>query len=333
MDATPFRFDRILVPLDGSPLSEQALLYAETIARSGTNIVLLRVIPDFDDASLDPHVRLGVAVDEGRRRLHLHALRELHRAADQVRRAVPGANLEVVVADGDPSDEILRAASEHEVGLIVMASEGFGTRGRFGLGSVADRVARTSAVPVLIVRDRGRNVREVPSPVRRIVVPLDGSDRAAQALVVAEDLAKRLRVPVLLITVIDVGTAGPRALCRDADYSQDLYRELFGDLQLDAQRTLDRAGARLVLRGISVDSRLLAGPAAATIMDATRPGDVVVMTSRGRGGSPRWPIGSVAEKLIASGPVPVVLVSTGREPEIVAPVVDDIYQREPIGAE
>src|SRR5262249_9656754 len=157
--------------------------------------------------------------------------------------------------------------------------------GRCGLGSVADRVARTSSVPVLVVREHSGKTAEAASPIRRIVVPLDGSDRAAQALVVAEDLAKRLRVPGLLITGGDVAKSGPPALTRDVVYSQDLYHELYGDLQLAAQETLDRAGARLVLRGICVDSRLLAGSAAGTIMDATWPGDVIVMTSRGRGGA------------------------------------------------
>jgi nucleotide-binding universal stress UspA family protein len=325
------RFDRILVPLDGSPLSEQALPYAETVARSGKEVVLLRVMPAAE-AIYDLHGHVVVAEDEGRRRLHQHAFRGLHHAADRVRASVPGADVKVVVADGDPSEEILRAAADLGAGLIVMASEGHGTTGRFGIGSVADRVVRTSPVPVLVVRDDGTATTISPAPIRRIVVPLDGSDRAAQALVTAEELATRLGVPILLLTVIDVTTSGPPALCHEIDYSQDLYRELYADVQLDAQRTLDRAEARLMVRGIGVDARLLAGPVAATIMDATGPGDVVVMTSRGRGGARRWPIGSVAEKLVAAGPVPVVLVPTDRGGDIVAPVVDDMYQREPVGA-
>lgn len=330
MDASQTRFDRILVPLDGSPRSAQALTYVQTVVRSGSEVILLRVMPEID-AIGDQHCHQAGAADEGRRRLHQHALRELHQAADRVREAVPGACVEVVVADGDPSAEILRAAADLGVGLIVMASEGFGMTGSSGLGSVADRVARTAPVPVLVVRGRTAGSGDLPSMIRRIVVPLDGSDRAARALEVAEDLARRLRAPILLLSVVDVATAGLPALSHDVVYSQDLYRELFADVQLDAQRTLDRAGARLLLRGFTVDSRLLAGPAAATIMEATGPGDVVVMTSRGRGGARRWPIGSVAEKVIASGPVPVVLVPTGREPDLIAPVVEDVFRREPIG--
>jgi hypothetical protein len=56
------------------------------------------------------------------------------------------------------------------------------------------------------------------------------------------------------------------------------------------------------------------------------------MTSRGRGNAPCWPIGSVAEKVISSAPVPVMLVPTHIAPDVVAPVVDDFLRRELIGA-
>jgi nucleotide-binding universal stress UspA family protein len=324
------RFDRILVPLDGSPIAEQALAYVQSIARSDFEVLLIRVMPEPDPIH-GQSGRVGPAVDEGRRRLQQFVRRELYRSADCLRAAVPGICVQSVVSTGDPATEILRAATDLGVGVIVMASEGHGTTGRFALGSVADRVARTSPVPVLVIRDRVCRARDIPMPVRRIVVPLDGSERSAQALGPAEDLAKLLRIPILLLTVVDVAACAPPSLVHEAAYDQDLYRSLVADVILDAQRTLDRAGSRLILRGVGVDSRMLSGPAAATIMDATGPGDVIVMTSRGRGNTRRWPIGSVAEKVISAGPVPVMLVPANPEPELVAPVVDDMFQREPIG--
>jgi nucleotide-binding universal stress UspA family protein len=208
-----------------------------------------------------------------------------------------------------------------------MASEGQGTTGSFALGSVADRVARTSPVPVLVIRDPVTRARDIPSPVRRIVVPLDGSDRAARALPAAESLAKSLGLPVLLLTVVDVAKCASPALAHEAALDEGLYRELVADVQLEAQQALDRAGARLVLRGVRVNVRLLAGPAAATIMGATGPGDVIVMTGRGCGDARRWPLGSVAEQVVSTGPVPVLLVPTSADPEVVAPVVDDSIHR------
>jgi nucleotide-binding universal stress UspA family protein len=331
MEISRCRLDRILVPLDGSPISERALSYVQTLVRPNTRIRLLHVIPRPEPVH-GPRGHHVAVMDEGRHRLHRHALDALHRSVDQFRLVTRGADVRVTVADGDPANEILRNAADLDAGLIVMACEGHGTNGRFGLGSVADRVARSTPVPVLIVRDRELRTWSDPSTIRRIVVPLDGSDRATAGLAVAEDLARHLDAPILLLSVIDVAAFDIPVHGRQGEHDDALYRELSAEAGLEAQWTLDRAGARVMAHGIGVHSMLLAGPAASTIMYAIAPGDVVVMTSRGRGGGWRWPIGSVAEKLIASGPVPVVLVPMDREPEIVAPAVADVFRLDFIGA-
>ncbi len=132
--------------------------------------------------------------------------------------------------------------------------------------------------------------------------------------------------------MIDEASFGLPLNVNELAHDDGLYRELSADARLDAQRTLDRAGARLMAKRIGMHSMLLSGAAATTIMYTTSPGDVVVMTSRGRVGGRRWPIGSVAEKLIDSGPVSIVLVPTGREPEFDLPLLTGIFQQEPIRA-
>ncbi|MFL5759665.1 MAG: universal stress protein [Thermomicrobiales bacterium] len=325
------QLDRILVPLDGSQFSEDALSFAMTLVRPTTQLTLLHVIPKPRPVH-DLHGRHVAVIDEGRDRLHRHALDELHRAVDHYRLAAKGADVQVSVADGDPANEILRTAAHLRSGLIVIAAEGCGANGQFGLGSVADRVARASTVPVLVVRNRSLGTRGDPSVIRRIVVPLDGSDRAMAGVAVAEDLAKRLDAPILLLSVVDEAGFELPMQVPGVGHDDGLYREISALADLDAQCTLDRAGARLMRHKIVLHSMLLIGPAASTIMHATVPGDVIIMTSRGRGSDYRWPIGSVAEKLIASGPIPVVLVPTGREPEILAPSVAEFFQWDPIDA-
>jgi nucleotide-binding universal stress UspA family protein len=327
MDAAQTRFDRILVPLDGSPLAEQALPFAETVARSGSEVVLLGVMPAVKTIHALRDLRV-VATNEDRRISHQSAIRGLCDAADRVRRCVPGAKVRVAVADGHSLEEILRAASDFGVGLVIMASDGEGATGGFRFGGVAEQVARASPVPLLLVHVRPAPAAVVPAPIRRIVVPLDGSDRAARALSVTETLAKRLGIPVLVLTVVEEATPGPPIFGDDLAELQILYRRQEADAQLNAQQTLDWAGARLVLRGIVVNTRLLTGRAAATIRDAAGPGDLVVMTNRGRGCARHNPIGSVAETLITSSLAPLVLVPTGREEEAVAPVFADVFRFE-----
>jgi nucleotide-binding universal stress UspA family protein len=173
---------------------------------------------------------------------------------------------------------------------------------------------------VFIVRSGVTEAGSVPEPVRRIVAPIDCSDRSARALTVAGDLAKQLAVPVVLVTALDLASCGSASLAREAAYDQDLYRELFAEVEMDAHRTLVRTGAQLAQQGIAATVQLQVGPIAETIMDATAPGDIVVMTSRGRGGGRQWPIGSVAEKLIEASPVPVLLLPMTAEPDFVVSV-------------
>jgi nucleotide-binding universal stress UspA family protein len=73
------------------------------------------------------------------------------------------------------------------------------------------------------------------------------------------------------------------------------------------------AGARFLRQGLPATWQVLTGPAATAIIDACAPRDVLVITSHGRSGS-RWPLGSVAEKLIRESLVPVILLRTPPEP-------------------
>jgi nucleotide-binding universal stress UspA family protein len=327
MDTEVTLVDRILVPLDGSPLAERAIPFVQCLARPGAEVILLRVVPAAE-AIRDVLGQVVVPTDESRRRFREFARRDLYRAAQLLRSDCSGARVQVVVADGDPAEEIARAARDLGVGLIVMTSEGHGATDRLTYGSVADRVVRSSPIPVVIVRARGSRAEASPAPLRRIVVPLDGSDRAAQALPVAEGLARLLGVPVALVTAIDMMDHGAPAFTYGAAVDRGLYDELFASLQLEAQQALDRAGAHLIVRGVPAHWDLLAGSAAGAIAEATCPGDLIVMTSRG-GGTKRWPIGSVAQKVVRDGPATVLLLPTKAEPEVIAPVVDDTLARAP----
>ena len=144
----------------------------------------------------------------------------------------------------------------------------------------------------------------------RIVVPLDGSDLAAAALPQAIDLAHAAGAPLHLIQVLDFNQ--PIEL---ASYPLgDGYVDFVGFQQaVETERTT--AGAYLQAlrddlsaRGVQVTAQLIQGNPAKEIVAATVPGDVVVMTTHGRGGFARWFLGSVAEGVVRRAEVPVLLV-------------------------
>jgi nucleotide-binding universal stress UspA family protein len=299
-EATP---PGILVPLDGSPLAEQALPYAQALLAPGAELTLLEVVENPEPIH-GMSGRLIVPVEDVQRMLERQAHDDLKKAEATLRGAQPRARLEV--AGGNPAEEILRVAAEQGVDLIAMTTHGRGAFGRWVFGSVADRVARSSPVPVLLVRPSEGEPR--PVTIRRLVVPLDGSALAEEALPTAQVLATRLGVPMHLITVIDIMRLIPAELGPVVAFDAAVYEETLSQLDAGAAALLAETSERLERDGLHTSSQVAHGSPYMTIADAVHDGDLIVMTSHGRSGVQRWLLGSVAEKLVREAPVPVVLV-------------------------
>lgn len=147
---------------------------------------------------------------------------------------------------------------------------------------------------------------------QRIVVPLDGSVLAERALPEAEQLSRLTGAPLHLVRVIDIGI-----LLRIASYGVAADFEAF-PRTIAAERAVAReylAGVErdLTKRGRVVSVELPQGTAADRIIAVVKPGDLLVMASHGRGGAARWFLGSVAEVILRSSPVPVLLVRANPE--------------------
>jgi nucleotide-binding universal stress UspA family protein len=298
---------RIVLPLDGSALAEQAIGYAQSLADGSGEIALLRVLlPARPVRGLLGDVI--VSAEGVLSRMRADAKADLDTIACRLRQNSPEITTTLKVNVGDPAEEIIREARERNADLIVMASHGRGAVGRLAFGSVADRVARTSETPVMIIRPQDARPEIGPAPIYRLLVPLDGSDIAAQALPFAEALGKWLDVPIHLLTAVDISQATSYSLAAGALFSDALYDEVFGRLRHDTEQMLEQQAEQLRQNGVSAEWELVDGQAVPTIENAVRDGDVVVMTSHGRGGVGRWVIGSVAEKLVRQCPVPLVLI-------------------------
>ena len=146
-------FKRILVPLDGSLLSERALPVAMALAdRFESQVILLRAlnisvpaIPVYDP---DVSTQLSEAFE------HLHQEAESYLATREDRLCQQGIDARTILDDDSPAASIITAATIEDVDLIVMSTHGHGGFVRWAYGSVADKVARHSPCPVLLVRQR-----------------------------------------------------------------------------------------------------------------------------------------------------------------------------------
>lgn len=298
--------ERLLVPLDGSPLAEYAIPYLRALARPGAEVHLVEIVPE-PSGYIGPFGAGCLSSADIRRYDEEAAHNYLETMEQALRTAGNDLDIRTVIGFGDPAEEILRAADEIDAGMIIMASHGRGTLGRFAFGSVADRVVRRAKEPVMIVRPHDPAPPSETAQIRRIVVPLDGSARAAEALPVAATLARHLAIPIQVVSVVDATIAAASAL------HPETFMAVLSQLRAEVQHIVTAAADQLRRVGLDVGGTVLEGPAAAAIIDIARIGDVIVMTSRGRSGVKRWLLGSVAEKLVHDGKVPVVVVRD-REP-------------------
>jgi nucleotide-binding universal stress UspA family protein len=281
----------ILVPLDGSALAEQALPFAERVARvAQARVILTRVVPAYSGA--DMSIDASVA----------HAAREnLEEIASRLRHAE--ITVGVTVPEGDAAAQTVGAVAAHSVDLIVMSTHGRSGIGRWLYGSVADAVIRLANVPVMLVPPHVR----LPWPTDRrlqIIVPLDESQLSEAVLGPALEFATRLDAELLLVEVV----AWPPLV-----YSDPV--ELFAydvDAQVAAARVyLAAVATSLRESGARVRWRAEVGQTpAATIVQLARDehADLIAMATHGRSGVARVVLGSTSTGTLQHAGVPLLIV-------------------------
>lgn len=288
----------VIVPLDGSELSERALGLGEMLARQlHGRLDLLSVIEEPVLLDLVPSL---VMPD----RLPVE-----HYLATVAKRLSADIPVKTVALRGSPVDEILRYAGEQPEPIIAMSTHGRGGLQRMMFGSVADKIARGATCPVALVRGSDALAQWRTT---KILVPLDGSELAERALPLATALAgcdggetHLLRVSPSFWTAPYIAY-GPDAFYLDGDQISLLTSEA----EEECRAYLDRVATRLRAEGARVTWEVRVGRAADEIIrvtDTIEP-DLVVMSSHGRGGLRRWALGSVAEEVLHHGTMPVVIV-------------------------
>lgn len=193
---------RILCPTDFSPFSLRALAYAVALARPArARIVLLHVcVLPLPDSGAD-YVPEWVTEEPGMRAQLLEKLRTFGRPALEA-----GLRVDLLLEEGNPADEILRAAASVNADLIVLGSHGRRGVEMWILGSHAERVVRSSTCPVLIVSGDTAS-RGEPAGLRlRHVLCADGaSEHSAATVEYARRLAENVGAGLTLVHVREAG--------------------------------------------------------------------------------------------------------------------------------
>ena len=301
MTSSPGRFQSILVPLDGSPLAEQAIPIALAIAeraRSKVKLVLVHqplLLMEPGPAYTQTELARQKA-DRGYLRAVAGRLRE------RLGRALSTAVLQGPVA-------LTLARYVHELGtdLVVMTTHGRGGVRRAWLGSVADQLIRLLEIPVLLVRAGHPDSAASSVQLSEILLPLDGSPLAEAALEPAAALAQLWDAEISLVQIVQpvaMTTDPPLAFPTEIDDQLTaIRREAAQDYLRDVAERLREQGVRA--SGVA----FLGGGVADTLLHLARPERVglLAMATHGRGGIRRLVLGSVADKLVRAAEVPVLV--------------------------
>ena len=296
-------FKRILVPLDGSGLAEQALPVAARLAcASGGSITLVRVVSTAPASmpSAPARPNLVQTINESDQLLASSYLEGV-----QAMDILKGISVKTEVAVGLIAPIILSFAVSSLSNIIVMCSHGFTGVTHWMMGSVAEKVARYSDIPVLILRESIPTRQphyEDEGP--HILVPLDGSQNAETALQPAASLATALsssgKASLHLMHVIT----------DDASTRENMARKYLDTIIHDGA-TISR-DTNLTLTTSTVTNK----DVAQAIVHAAEHGfpdeekhfDVIALSTHGYGGLQRWATGSITGRVLNTTRLPVLVV-------------------------
>lgn len=294
------RFNRVLVPIDFSRPSLQAIPYALSISRQfGADVHLLHVT---DLSQLPPPTLMTLPLvpqAEWDRRFmkQLQAVAQKYRTDGNVSALEPRA--------GTAYEEICAAARELKANLIVISTHGYTGYKRAFLGSNAERVVQHSPCPVLVVRQHiGGSIdprTRTGFRLRTILVPTDfsecsriGSDYGLQ---LASDFGAELR----LVHVIN-----PNAFLYGDKYTALDPAQLLQEMEDAAQKRMRSMAARAKAR---YSVRLIYGsPAVEICKAANEDADLIVISTHGRTGLGHILLGSVAEHVVRYAHCPVLVI-------------------------
>jgi nucleotide-binding universal stress UspA family protein len=289
-------FQKLLLPLDGSDIAEIALPYGEEIAgKLDSELVLYHV-------HSPEHL-----VQEHMSQVYLESI------ARKVQSHIGNARITVStrIESGEVTNNICNFVNENGVDLIVMTSVSrSGYKIGKTLGSITDNVCRKMPIPVVLIRPRDISKHETNGRLlKRILVPLDGSELSKLALPVAEELALKLKLNITLFRMVTIIHLSED---KSSENSNNIYAE-FNEKQIKkAQAELVEIESRLKQHGIEAKSIVVSGSdAAGEIIDFCKKAsiDLVVMSTHGRTGLNRWIFGNIAEKVLRQGESHLLLVN------------------------
>ena len=281
---------KLLLPLDGTPLSESTLPFGVSLAqRWNAEVLLVRAC----DPSLSVAPELPAKI---RSQMLQRSLAAAGEYLEHLHGRFPGLTVHDHTPSGRAREEIPRLAQSENCDLIVLAFHGRSGPDRWLLGSVAEGVLRRSPCPVLLLHPPAAEV----SQFSHVLIPIDGSE---DSLLVVERLGPFL-APDARLTLFQSSGLDPDLLETSPE----------SDLTSQCLVTLAESLQQVKIEGRAPEVVVVHGPPAQAILDWAGENhcDLIAMSTHGRTGDRSLWLGSVTEKVARSSPCPVLACPGGR---------------------
>lgn len=271
-------YQSILVPLDGSPMSEQAVAMAISIAqRTHVTIHLVHVHAQF----VSIHDALSTRDTSTDQQQYEQAHTYLTGVARQLREQE--IHVRTAVLAGPVAPILAAYVERHAIDLAVMTTHGRNATSHLWFGSVADQLVRALAMPVLLVRATADiSVDQTPRAICHILIPLDGSELSEGCIAPALDLGTMMQARYTLLHVVEhLPAAEQREFATSTSSAQALLAA-----EHAAACYLDHVAAGLIARAPDIQIAVTTGRPSEMIAAYAKQQavDLIAMSTHGRSG-------------------------------------------------
>lgn len=294
-------FKQILLPLDRSALAECVLPHTVAVARAFESQVTLLSVMDMPREvrwrrAMDP---LNWQIRKAEVKTYLHEL--------DLRLQAAGLSTETQILEGFAAEQIVGFSDTHSPQLIILSSHGQSGLSSWNVSSVVLKVILRARTSIMIVHAYQLTQTEMASlRYRRILVPLDGSQRAECVLPMASTLARFHEAQIVLAHVV----SRPQLPRRTPPSREDveLADRLVERNQAEATEYVNQLCTQL---GGDIQARVLVSEHVATPLHelvAQESIDLVVLSAHGCSGQTQWPHGSLVSNFIVHGTTPLLIM-------------------------
>ncbi|WP_306061164.1 universal stress protein [Natronococcus wangiae] len=284
-------YENILLPFDGSEGAAEALHHTSEIAHrlDATIHVLFVADTTRDSVTVVGDEVVDALVQEGE-----DIVEEAAKTLDTL-----GVSYDTDVVQGNPAPQIVEHAEHFGYDLIVMSTHAREGLSRYLLGSVSEKVVRLSSIPVLTVRMQPDE--QFVFPYENLLILTDGSPAVTHAANHGLSLAATLDSTVHILSVVNDESHGLDTLPTISDHNTEQA----------ASNAVDDLASQAETHGVTnIVRQVEHGTPIEVILKYTESNNIhaIVMGTTGRRGTERILLGSLAEKVVRSAPVPIVTV-------------------------